>query len=199
MIISFEGLDGCGKSTQIELLKEQLTVQGISFCFFREPGGNPLSEAIREMLLNSAFDINPLSELLLFSAARASLVRGQIQSAVESGKWVLLDRFFDSTLAYQGFGRRVMDYQKLKSLQLEVTGNIIPDVTIYLRLPWQTAQQRLGGEKDRMERAGEEFFARVEAGFDFLAKEFSSRYFSIDATLPVEQIHEKIIRHLELN
>lgn len=193
MLISFEGIDGCGKSTQISRLALWLAERGHRTQTFREPGGTELSEAIRSLLLDRSSLIDPLAETLLFSAARAQLVAEKLRPLLKEGVMVLLDRFYDSTTAYQGFGRRVLAPQKLESLHQMATGGTEPDITFYLRTELATAVQRRqgNGEPDRMEEAGESFFRRVCLGYDELAKRHE-RVVTIDGNLSEQQVFSDI-------
>ncbi len=194
MLISFEGIDGSGKSTQIQLLKEYLEEKGRSVSVYREPGGVVISENIRELLLNSKMDIHPVSEMLLFSAARAQLVAEKVVPDLNAGKTVILDRFYDSTTAYQGFGRDILELSLIEQINSIASLNNEPDLTFYLRLSWEESKRRTAHlQEDRMEKAGEEFFNRVIKGFDYLA-ENEDRFVQINANSSVDEIHEKIIK-----
>ena len=197
MLISFEGIDGSGKSTQISLLKEYLEKKGQKVQVYREPGGVVISEQIRELLLNSKMDIHPVSEMLLFSAARAQLVAEKVIPDLEQGITVILDRFYDSTTAYQGFGRESVEIEKIHQINNIASLGKEPDLTFYLSLSWQESKRRTAHlQEDRMEKAGEEFFKKVINGFDELANSLS-RFIKIDAEDTVDSIHEKIISKLE--
>ena len=196
MLISFEGIDGSGKSTQISLLKDYLTTAGKSVHLFREPGGTNISESIRSILLNPEFDINPVTELLLFSSARSQLISMEVIPLLNAGDIVILDRFYDSTVAYQGYGRESKHLDEIHQINRVASHHIVPDVTFYLRLSWDESKKRTEHmQKDRMEKSGDAFFERVIQGYDDLAKE-ESRYKTIDATLSREQIHAQILEYL---
>ena len=171
MIISFEGIDGSGKSTQIKRLLTRLDLLGKETLYVREPGGTAMSERVRDILLDPSLDIHPFAEMLLFSAARAQLVKEKISPFHARGGIVVCDRFFDSTIAYQGGGRGVAEPSWLESFQLEVTGGVIPDRTYFVDITTETAESRLnirfGEEKaaDRMEQAGGAFFERVRNAY----------------------------------
>ncbi|MFU8811333.1 MAG: dTMP kinase [Balneolaceae bacterium] len=196
MLITFEGIDGCGKSTQISLLKEALEAEGRPVQLYREPGGSELSEAIRELLLNSTDAIHPVAEILLFSAARAQLVREKIEPALEQGTIVILDRFYDSTTAYQGYGRESLSLPDVEQLNRLATNALEPDLTVYLKLSQKQAKERLKqSSPDRMERAGDSFFEKVIRGYDELSK-IHPRFLVVDANRPVEVIHEEILAHV---
>lgn len=201
MFISFEGIDGSGKSTQIALLAERLREAGYAVDVFREPGGTALAEKIRSLLLDPAYDIEAFSELLLFSAARAQLVARKIVPALEAGRVVICDRFFDSTTAYQGAGRQVEDMQWLRAFHLKVTGGLVPDRTFLLTLSAEDALARravrdAGGAGDRMERVDTAFYERVAAAYLQLASE-ESRFCVLDARNTVEDLHRLIWADLE--
>lgn len=197
MLISFEGIDGSGKSTQIQLLKNYLQNSGKTINVYREPGGVSISEKIRDILLNPELDIDPIAEMLLFSSARAQLVAEKVLPDLKAGKTVILDRFYDSTTAYQGYGRAVIDIEKVHQINEIASLGRAPDITFYLRLSWEESKQRtMHLEDDRMEKAGEDFFRKVIKGFDELA-ENHSRFELIDAAAPVKDIHEKIINKLK--
>lgn len=197
MLISFEGIDGSGKSTQIKLLREYLEKQKRQVSVYREPGGVSLSEQIRDLLLNQHMEIYPTTELLLFSAARAQLVAEKVIPDLEEGKMVILDRFYDSTTAYQGYGRENVDLEKIHQINSIASLGKEPDVTFYMRLSWEESKERTRHlEEDRMEKAGEEFFKRVILGFDYLAQNLP-RFIKIDANRSIQEIHEKILSNLE--
>ena len=198
MIISFEGIDGSGKSTQAKLLLEWLQQREESVLYVREPGGTDVSERIRDMLLDPAITMDPFTEMLLFSAARSELVRTRIRSVHEKGGIVVCDRFFDSTVAYQGGGRQLADPQWLERFQRSVTGGMVPDRTYLIRVNLDTAQERLhvrfGEEEaaDRMEQAGGEFFQRVIDTYDRLAEADSDRFLVLDGALDIETLQTLI-------
>ncbi len=200
MLITFEGVDGSGKSTQIELLVSRLESSGHRVTLVREPGGTAVSESVREILLDKTHRITPFAELLLFSAARAQLCEEVIGPALAQGHVVVCDRFTDSTLAYQGGGRGAAPISWLRSFNERVTGGLVPDRTYYLAIDIQLARRRstarlVGGDgesEDRMEASGEAFFKRVAAAYDELATEEPDRILRLDATLGVDAIHAQI-------
>lgn len=197
MFISFEGIDGSGKSTQIHLLKTRLENSGFEVSVLREPGGTPLSENIRSILLDKSQHIDPFAEMLLFSAARAQLVNEEIRPRLEAGNIVIADRFFDSTIAYQGAGRQLEDVDWLMEFQRKVTGGLVPDRTYLLRISTAEADARRmarsgGGPGDRMEEGGSAFFDRVVNAYDRLATEEPGRYRVLDGTRNVVVLHEEI-------
>ncbi len=179
------------------MLKEHLSNHGYHVRIFREPGGTPVSEQIREILLNSGEDIHPLAETLLFSAARAQLVAAEIQPLLATGNVVILDRFYDSTTAYQGYGRGVMPVYDIEKLNALATSGLQPDITFYLKIdPDKAYRRRRKNEvEDRMERSGREFYLRVSEGFDKMAARME-RMVTLDASQDPETIFHSLIAHL---
>ncbi|MEI8186197.1 MAG: dTMP kinase [Chlorobiaceae bacterium] len=207
MLITFEGIDGAGKSTQIKKLVTSLTSQNREVLTLREPGGTETAENIRTILLESRLDISPIGELLLFSACRAELVQKVILPAIADGKTVILDRFFDSTTAYQGYGRGI-DLTVLQSIISISTCGIIPDVTVYLDIEPEEALRRKfaktsiplsfdDDELDRMERSGTEFYRNVRRGYLEIIQQHKERFVVMDALLPEAVIHRQIVALLE--
>lgn len=194
MLISFEGIDGSGKTTQINLLKKKLERNNTPVYIFREPGGTEVSEFIRGILLNPEIDIDPVTELLLFSAARSQLIAEKVRPLNSEENVVILDRFYDSTVAYQGYGRDSLDLEKIHLLNQIASHGLIPDLTFYLRVELDVAEQRRSSfTKDRMEQAGDSFFGKVITGFDQLAQQ-EKRIKVIDASQSVDVIHQEIWR-----
>jgi dTMP kinase len=192
LLITFEGIDGCGKSTQIGLLKDWMTVNEIKYSLFREPGGTELSEKIRVLLLDSKADMNPVTELLLFSAARSQLISEKVRPLLDTGEVVILDRFYDSTTAYQGYGRRSASLEQIDVLNRLAGHNLVPDITFYLKITPEEAEKRTAGIiKDRMENESSRFFKAVSDGFDRLADN-NPRFIVLDASLPPDKIHSKV-------
>lgn len=199
MLISFEGIDGCGKSTQIELFKRYLDENKIKYSVFREPGGTRLSESIRRLLLHETEEMNPVTELLLFSAARSQLISEKVIPLVKKGEVVILDRFFDSTTAYQGYGRQSATLNSIHSLNKLAAHGLGPNITFYLAVDVKEAEKRTqGGEKDRMESAGSDFFNKVRRGYEELAKK-EKRFVRVDAMKSPEAIHQQIAEIFEKN
>lgn len=197
MLITFEGIDGCGKSTQIEKLKHYFEKEGTTVWLFREPGGTELSEKIRHLLLHDDGEMDPVTELLLFSAARSQLISEKVLPLLREGSVVILDRFYDSTTAYQGYGRHSAPLNEIETLNALATHHTVPDVTFYLRISPQDAERRTAGsEKDRMERSGVEFFKSVADGYDRLA-EANERFITIDAAQSIDAIHSEILNHIK--
>lgn len=193
LLLSFEGIDGCGKSTQISLLKEALEVQGIRVQVYREPGGTSVSETIRSILLDPKNDLNPITEVLLFSSARSQLVTESILPALQRGEVVILDRFYDSTTAYQGYGHQVLTPDELKSIHRLAAHGLEPALTFYLKLPLHVALERTARlEKDRIESMGDAFFERVIEGYDRLSEQ-EKRFVTIQADQAIMEIHTHIM------
>lgn len=197
MFITFEGIDGSGKTTQIKLLQDYIESKGYQTVIIREPGGTPFSEVIRELLLNRDIEINPVSELLLFEAARANLTEQVILPALKNGFFVLCDRFYDSTTAYQGYGRGLNLEEVLNCHKLATYG-VKPDLTFYLKLTLEESLKRSKHKKaDRMERAGKDFFFRVLAGYDAIAESEPERFVIIDAVGNIDETHKKIVSFID--
>ena len=198
MFISFEGIDGSGKSTQARLLAETLRQRDLEVVEVREPGGTPLGEKIRSLLLDPSQDIDPKAELLLFSAARAQLVTAFIKPALAKGAIVIADRFFDSTTVYQGDGRKVAGSKWLSSLNRYTTGGLTPRRTYLVDVAVEiAAARRLGTEADRMEAAGINFYRRVREGYISLAASCGERILLLDGSRPVEEIHQTVTADFE--
>lgn len=191
-LISFEGIDGCGKSTQASLLAERLRQQGESPLSLREPGGTALSERIREILLDPVSEIDPRAELLLFAAARAQVCSDVIRPAIASGRMVICDRFIDSTTAYQGAGRGLATPDWLADFHRFVTGGLVPDRTYIIDVPLAVAETRRGGTLDRIEATGDDFFRRVRDGYQALALSEPKRVVIVEGTQPPDEIHALI-------
>lgn len=182
MLITFEGIDGCGKTTQIKLLKEYIESKGLSVVTMREPGGSDFSEQLRNILLSSRHRVGARSELMLFEAARANLVDTVIKPELERGKIVICDRFYDSTTAYQAFGRGLpLDF--VQKLNLFATGGLTPNLTIYLSISLDESKRRTSRpEFDRIEKAGDEFFLKVIEGYNYIARQEPNRFVVVDAS-----------------
>lgn len=165
-LIAFEGVEGAGKSTQMRRLRARLVEGGVPVTAVREPGGTPAGDAIRALLLDPASQLDARTEALLFMASRAQLVRDVIRPALERGEFVLTDRFFLSTYAYQVAGRGLPEHE-VRSANRLATGGLVPDLTVLLDLPVEEGMRRAGarGGADRMEREGREFHERVRAAF----------------------------------
>ena len=167
--IVFEGIDGSGKSTQIDLIVKKLIKDGIKHTLLREPGTTKTSEKIREILLDSKNDISNLTETLLFLAARAQLVREILEPNLKSNKFIICDRYCDSTLAYQGYGKGV-DIAAIKMLNSLVTKGITPILSIVIDVSYDISIRRREIPKDRMELNSKDFFDRIRAGYKTIVK-----------------------------
>lgn len=194
MFITFEGVDLCGKTTQAEILVQRLRNSSFDVTFLREPGGTKISELIRNILLDSQNkEMDPITELFLFSASRAQLVREVIIPSLNSGKIVVCDRFYDSTLAYQGYGRGI-EIEKIKIVNELASGGLVPDLTFLIDIPVDEIYKRKKekyGDFDRMERSGTEFYERVRKGYLEIAKA-SDRFFIIDGKKKIDEISDQI-------
>ncbi len=195
MFITFEGIDFSGKSTQISLLRQRLEEMGHDTLVVREPGGTVISEHIRALLLDPSFvHMDPVSEFLLFSASRSQLVREVIRPALNRGTLVIADRFFDSSTAYQGYGRGLELEDLLRVHHLAIHGSM-PDLTIFLDIPVAESFARRAqraGDIDRMERADEAFYNRVRDGYLQIAAAAQERFLLLDGERPQEDIAEDI-------
>ncbi len=192
LFITFEGADGCGKTTQLMLLAKYLKSKGLEVVVTREPGARGLGEKIREILLNYDGEVSSQAEAFLFLADRAQHIDVIVKPAVESGKIVLCDRHTDSTVAYQGYGRG-LDIDRIKMLNNLATGDRRPDLTIVFDIDVETSMARVGAEKDRMESAGTEFFNRVRNGYLKIAELEPERVKVLNATKSVEDIHKEVV------
>src|SRR6201998_2840232 len=182
-LVPIEGFDGAGKTTLAASLARELRRRGCSVRLLREPGGVPLSERIRELVQDPSAHVAARAEALLYAAARAQLVNEVLAPALRRGELVLLDRFLDSSLAYQGAGRG-LGMQQVREINLFATGGISPDRTLLLRISPQAVRARQDGrgqEPDRLEREDGEFFAAVAAAYDALAAQEPERIRTIDA------------------
>jgi dTMP kinase len=194
--ITFEGSEGCGKSTQVQRLAARLKKLGIPFLVTREPGGTPIGETIRELLQFAPHNSNmrPETELLLFEASRGQLVRETIKPALERGICVITDRFSDSTIVYQGAARR-LDPEMVERLNAFVVGDCVPDITFVLDVDATTAESRMQKKPrkaDRMEQEPAEFYERVRRGYRDLATRESNRIVLIDGSPNADEIDNEI-------
>lgn len=199
MFITFEGIDFCGKTTQVKLLKNFLESQNKIVKIIREPGGTEISEKIREILLNKDYlNMCYQSEVFLFSASRAQLVREKIIPFLLNDYYVISDRFHDSTIAYQGYGRGI-PLEIIEHINQLAIGDTIPDITFFLDIPIEIADERKRQnsllELDRMEISQSEFFQKVRDGY-FKIAEKEKRFRVIDGTLSIDLIHNKIIEEI---
>ena len=193
MIISFEGIDGSGKSTQVKILSERIEARGKTVHRVREPGGTSVSERIRSILLDVELDIDPFAEMLLFSAARAQLVRTKLKELNQEGEIIICDRFYDSTIAYQGGGRQIAEVDWLDQFQQTVTSGLVPDRTYLIRVSAENAASRQTGRTaDRMEQLDSTFFQRVVKAYDDLAEKHSDRFCVIDGDQSIDAIADEI-------
>lgn len=188
--ISFEGLDGCGKTTQGLLLADRLRAAGAEVVLTREPGGTALGEEIRSLVLHGGH-VAPWAEAALYAAARAQHVDEVIRPALERGAVVVCDRYVDSSVAYQGVGRG-LGLEQVLELNLAAVGGLMPDLTFLLEIGVEAAAARVGDERDRIEREDGGFRARVAEGYRRLAERFPGRYVVVDGGRAVEEIAEEI-------
>lgn len=196
LFITFEGADGCGKTTQLNLLAEYLRKKGLDVVTTLEPGGQYVCEKIRELVLLYKGEVSPNCEAFLYLASRAQNIDIVIKPAVKAGKIVLCDRHIDSTIAYQGYGRE-LDLQQLKMLNDIATSKFKPDLTLVFDIDVETSQARVGKEKDRLESAGKEFHERVRNGYLEIAKQEPDRVKVINAKDSIENIFEQVKRIIE--
>jgi dTMP kinase len=187
VLVTFEGIEAAGKSTLIAALNEELTTRGNVVLVTREPGGTPLGDALRAVFLDPALTVDPIAEVMLLNASRAQLVADVIAPALKARSVVLCDRFFDATVAYQGYGRG-LNVDSLLEICLTATHRIAPDLTFLIDIPVELSQARLRarGSADRLEREGTAFHTRVREGYLALAERFPSRYVVLDGTQPPE-------------
>ncbi len=192
LFITFEGTDGCGKTTQINKVKSFLTSKGYEVVVTREPGALDIGQKIRDILLHHEGTISDKCEMFLFLADRSQHVDTFIKPYLEAGKIVLCDRYTDSTIAYQGFGRE-RDINLLKELNDIATGKLMPDLTFLYDVSIETAQKRLGDERDRMESIGTDFDLKVRNGYKRLSEENPDRIKMINAEQSIEKVYEDTI------
>lgn len=189
-LITIEGLDGAGKTTLAAALVVELEARGVSVELLREPGGVACSERIRELVKDPALRVDPRTEALLYAAARAQLVGERVAPALAEGKWILLDRFVDSSLAYQGAGRG-LGIEAVRAINDFGTGGLTPDRTLLLRLDPATGRRRQGGRgeaPDRLELEDDSFFTTIAAAYDALAAAEPERVVVIDADRPAAEV-----------
>lgn len=194
--ITFEGVDGAGKSTHLHWFAEALRERGADVIVTREPGGTPLGEQLREMLLSQPMSIG--TEALLMFAARLEHVEQVIKPALAAGKWVISDRFSDASFAYQGGGRG-MDWEKLRQLEQWVHADLQPDLTLFFDVPVEVARLRLANNVslDRFEQEQDAFFERVRAGYHRRVAENPERYAVIDAAQTLDAVQQQLVAIIE--
>tara|TARA_B100000686_G_scaffold30586_1_gene31369 strand:+ start:204 stop:836 length:633 start_codon:yes stop_codon:yes gene_type:complete len=194
--VSFEGIDACGKSTQVKLLLKKMNTSSNKTILVREPGGSTISEEIRDILLNSKLnEMSDRTEALLMTGSRAQLTYEKIMSNLDEGKNVIADRYSDSTLAYQGGGRG-LDIEWLIKLNQFATYNLSPDVTFLIDLHPEEAIKRKDIENDRIEKAGIDLQINVRNAYLEIAKRFDDRIVVLDGHNQVNIIHQKIVKEL---
>ena len=191
-LIAVEGIDGAGKTTLAAGLAAALP----EVVVLREPGGAALSERIRALVADPSLAVDPRAEALLFAAARAQLVREKLTPLLDAGATVILDRYVDSSLAYQGAGRG-LGVGEIAALNAFATGGLTADLTFYLRVPPAVGAARLDGARDRLESAGEAFFARVVEAYDELAAAATDRYVVLDGTQAPADVLAAALKHLQ--
>ena len=198
-LITIEGLDGAGKSTLAHGLEQAIAASGGEVHLLREPGGVELSERIRALVSDPALAVLPRAEVLLYAAARAQLVEERLQPLLYEGAFVLLDRFVDSSLAYQGAGR-ALGVEQIREINRFATGSLAPDRTLLLRIApaaGRARQRERALQPDRLERESERFFETVAAAYDQLASAEPQRIRMLDASQPIDQVLDAALRALE--
>jgi len=192
-LITFEGIDGCGKTTQAELLHRYLIDCGRKSILLREPGGTVVGEKIRTILLDTPnINIPPTTEVFLYLAARSQITNDHIKPALENGGIVIMDRYSDSTVAYQGYGRNI-GREVTRQLNGIATSGIVPDLTFIIDCPPEIALTRVSGRPDRLESEGVSFMRRVRDGFLRIAADEPERCVIIDGEHSIEEIHQAIL------
>jgi dTMP kinase len=194
MFLTFEGVDWSGKSTQAALLAEWLVEEGRQVLLTREPGGTPVAEAVRDLVLHG-HDMTPWAEAALYAAARADHVEHAIRPALGRGEDVVCDRYIDSSVAYQGIGRGLGE-ERVRDLNLLVTRGLLPDRTFLVLLDPEEARRRGAGQPDRIEREGDDFWRRVDDGFRSLAAAFPERIVPLDGSRSPDEIAEEVREHV---
>lgn len=200
-MITFEGSDGCGKSTQMKKLADWLRGRGYEVVCTREPGGCPISESIREIILSlDSAGMSAECEALLYAAARVQHVKSVVLPALEAGKIVLCDRFLDSSIAYQAYGRELGE-DFIRQINRKASELVVPDRTLLFDVPRATARERMaqGAPLDRLEREEEDFFARVARGYDAVAKAEPGRVRRIDSGRSIDEVFDDVLRSVDLN
>lgn len=201
LFITFEGGEASGKTSQIEMLKDYVSTLNNKddFIFVKEPGGTVLGESIRNLLMYDESD-PPVdkAELFLYCASRVHLVEKVILPALKAGKIVVADRFYDSTIAYQGFAREIISPEEILHLTEMLIGKLKPDITFYLKIQPEIAFKRKNPDipLDRIEKEGLGFHKKVAEGFDYMANLEKDRFCVIDATKSVQEVHKTVIEHI---
>lgn len=196
--VTIEGCEGAGKSTQLRFIKEYLENKNEEFIMTREPGGTPLAEKIRELILfYDGESVSPLAEAYLYAAARAQHMQKLIKPALENGKLVICDRFIDSSFAYQAYARN-LGFERVSKINEEALSGIMPDLTVFLDIPPEKSFSRKGGadKHDRLEMENKSFHEAVYNGFKILEKKFPERFVSVDVSGTKYETHAKIIEIL---
>ena len=200
IFITIEGGEACGKTTQINKLKEYFTQNNLDYVLTKEPGGMPLTDEIRRLILHYEIDKPlPMTELLLYLSARIEDIEKVIKPALEQGKIVIADRFNDSTLAYQAGARNIMSIDDMQNFTKQIIGDISPDLTIYLKIDPEVAFKRknnMNEELDRIEKEGLIFHKKVSESFDYIASKEPPRFFVVDATLSPDEVFNIIINKI---
>jgi len=196
LFITFEGIDGCGKTTQIKLLKEYFEKNNKNVILTREPGAKGLGEKLREILLGYDGEVSSNCESFLFLADRAQHIDILIKPTIENGDIVLCDRHIDSTVAYQGYGRG-LDLDRINYLNNLATSGLKPDLTFIFDIDLETSLTRRGKARDRMESSGDDFFERVRTGYIEIANQEPNRVKLLDGSKSVETIHSEILQYIK--
>lgn len=195
--VAFEGVDGSGKSTQARMLAEALRARGVPAVLTREPGGTPLGEGLRGLLLDGGVPrIGPVAEAYLFAAARAALVEEVVRPALERGEWVVTDRFVDSSLAYQGVAGG-LGLDEVRALNALAVAGCLPDVAVVIDVPVDLAAERRCAGEDRIEAHGLAFQERVAEGYRALAERSPERVVMVPGTGSVDEVHAAVMAALE--
>jgi dTMP kinase len=194
MFVTFEGIDGSGKSTQAELLADWLREQGRTVLATREPGGTPVGEAVRNLVLHGD-DVSPWAEAALFAAARAEHAESAIRPALERGEDVVCDRYLDSSVAYQGIARGLGE-DSVRELNLTVTRRLLPERTFLVLVAPEEARRRASDLRDRIEQEDDEFMHRVDRAYRALAEHEPARIVALDGDRPAAEIAEEIREHV---
>lgn len=197
MFISFEGIDGSGKGTQIELLKEHFDKMGIEYEHYREPGSTQVGEALREVVLSNKNYVSDFTEVMLYATARAQLVEEKIIPTLNSGKTIICDRFVDSTIAYQS--TRNVAYDEIVKINELATRGILPDITFLIEVSASVGLSRVlkNSDGDRIEQEGKVFYENVVNNYKTIAKNSKGRVIVVDGEKSIEEIHSVIISHID--